>query len=122
MDRRLHLLVVDDEPSSLRALERALSVDFRVTTAQGGAEAMDLLRRNLYHAVVTDFQMPDVDGAALVAWLERYRPPLAGRVVVVTGVHDAHPWIEANRHRVFFKPVRANELAIFVRALVKRGT
>ncbi|KUG12496.1 diguanylate cyclase/phosphodiesterase (ggdef & eal domains) with pas/pac sensor(s) [hydrocarbon metagenome] len=58
------VLLVDDEPSLLelgrRFLERAGGI--RVTTAPSAPAAMTLLSSGTYDAVVSDYQMPEVNG------------------------------------------------------------
>ena len=89
------LLVVEDTPF-FRDLEKTYfeSVGFRVTLANNGQEAMDLLmeRPNYYNLVVSDIVMPVMDGYELVKTMksadklskipELHLPPLLKRKVV----------------------------------------
>jgi PAS domain S-box-containing protein len=58
------LLYVDDEPSLLDICRIFLEKDgeFAVTTALSGTEALDLLQKNSFDAIVSDYQMPGMDG------------------------------------------------------------
>ena len=60
------VMVVDDEPMTLRvvrlALERAC---YEVTTAGDGAEAMKILRDRRFDVLVTDLNMPRMNGREL---------------------------------------------------------
>ncbi len=62
------VLCVDDEPAILDLsklfLERA--GDFAVDTAESAAEALRMLPTGSYGAIIADFQMPDMDGIALL--------------------------------------------------------
>lgn len=64
--RQLRLLVVDDSATS-RTLERNIlrSAGYNVLTATDGAEAWEMLRREKIDLVVTDVEMPEVDGFEL---------------------------------------------------------
>lgn len=60
-------LVVDDEPGPRGHLEEVLSLTgYRVDTAADGAEALERLAARRYDLVVTDYDMPRVDGGELV--------------------------------------------------------
>lgn len=67
----ISLLYVDDEPALLeltrRFLERA--GDFSVTTAVSAPAAIRLLAEHPYDAVVSDYQMPEMDGIAFLRYL-----------------------------------------------------
>jgi two-component system sensor histidine kinase and response regulator WspE len=63
-----HILVVDDS-HTVREMERRLLVraGYQVTTAQNGQEAWNLLRLNDYDLLVSDIDMPQMNGIELVA-------------------------------------------------------
>ncbi len=83
--RRRVILAVDNDERVLRAYARTLRDSYDVLLATDGQEAIDLLRSGSQaDAVLTDLQMPEVDGRQLMAWLEEHRPELSGHVVVVT--------------------------------------
>jgi two-component system NtrC family sensor kinase len=84
--RRLRVLVIDDEPSLLRAYRRLLGETFDLSLAAGGREAIALLEvDDRWDAVFCDLMMPDVDGRAVHAWVVAQRPALAARMVFCTG-------------------------------------
>ena len=62
-----HVLIVDDSPT-VRAMERELfnSAGFEVTTAMDGMDAWGLLRERDFDLVVTDIDMPRLDGIGLI--------------------------------------------------------
>jgi two-component system, chemotaxis family, chemotaxis protein CheY len=78
------ILLVDDEPEVQETLGRMLEA--------GGHEVelptLDQLQRALadgaYDLVVTDLQMPDMDGRAVASWVRAHRPGIP--VMCVTGV------------------------------------
>ncbi|MBK9088776.1 MAG: diguanylate cyclase [Holophagales bacterium] len=65
-DPRPRVLVVDDDPLSRRILEQALgSAGCDVESAVDGQEALAKVRRHRPDVVVTDWQMPRMDGLTL---------------------------------------------------------
>lgn len=62
------VLLVDDDPDVLVLTARALALDdYRVLTAGCGEDALSLLREHAASVVVSDFSMPGMNGAQLLA-------------------------------------------------------
>ena len=62
-----HVLIVDDSASVRQMVEATLkSASYNVTAARDGAEAFDLCKRNTYDFVLTDQNMPNMDGLTLI--------------------------------------------------------
>ncbi len=81
------VLVVDDEPEIRRLLVDVLSSPAcRVVTAENGADAVEKLQRGRFSAVVTDINMPRMDGLELLRWIKKNRRKEA--VVVMSGSPD----------------------------------
>jgi PAS domain S-box-containing protein len=80
------ILVVDDEPQLLASMADILApLAERIDCAANGREALELIARNGYDAILSDLRMPDIDGPALYARLARERPELLRRLVFVSG-------------------------------------
>lgn len=78
----LRVVVVDDEPAVARSLGRLLMTrGFEVRTCEGAASALKLLELSPADVVVSDFNMPEMDGLMLLAEVRR-RWPAARRVLV----------------------------------------
>jgi len=77
------LLLVDDDADVVWGIGRYLTRrGFGVVTCGDGAEAVDLLTSEVFEAVVTDIQMPGLNGLALIEWINQNRP--GTRVIVMT--------------------------------------
>jgi len=80
------ILVIDDEPSMVRALAGLLRRDgYRVGTASDGRDALAQLQERHYDVILCDLHMPDVDGPAFYALLVGQYPALRQRVIFLTG-------------------------------------
>jgi len=104
------LLLVDDEPGVLHALRRLLAERFSIATASSAEEGARLAAMTEFAAVLTDYDLPDRNGASLLAQLAS-RPGL--RKVLTSG-RDV-PGIEALRStgvvdRFLKKPATREEL------------
>ncbi|HEY1957293.1 MAG TPA: response regulator [Polyangiaceae bacterium] len=106
--QRPRILIVDDDAVLRRTLCRVVAAQFDVTEASNGAEAILLLGREKFDAILTDLEMPELGGDGLVKWLEQNDPELAKRAIVVTGGakrRDQSEWLSAfDPSRVLRKP------------------
>lgn len=67
-ERRIfEILLVDDDPNILSTLSASLEDStHHVTTAFGGQKALEVLQETFFDLVITDFNMPGVDGIAVL--------------------------------------------------------
>jgi len=115
------VLIVDDEVQVLNALRRALTRrGFQVLTAVSGAEALNQLEQFQPEIVVSDFQMPGMNGAELLATV-RVRAPQVRRVIL-SGYADPRSVIASFKERdisLFLnKPWDDDQLAASLRDVV----
>ena len=102
------ILIAEDEEAIRAFVARALIQDgHQVTTANDGAEALDVLTREAgsFELLLTDIRMPVMDGIALALAAARDHPALP--ILLMTGYADqrerAHG-LEAMIHDVITKP------------------
>lgn len=79
------VLVVDDEPSVLRAVKRILRDGYEVDVVDNGREALALLGSREYRAVLCDLQMPRPDGVEIYDHLAESKPEMLARLAFMTG-------------------------------------
>lgn len=120
---RHNVLIVDDDQSMVRTLERALATDqIHCTGTTSGAEAITFARERSFDLVITDLMMPEVDGLAVVRAIHNMDPTIP--VVLLTGHGSIDTAVEAMRAGAFdylLKPVRLPELRLVAkRALDSR--
>jgi two-component system cell cycle response regulator CpdR len=83
------VLIADDEDSMRSLVARAIAMDGHdIVTAQDGAEALDILMREdgTFDLLLTDIQMPVMDGIALALAVARDFPKLT--ILLMTGFAD----------------------------------
>jgi CheY-like chemotaxis protein len=68
------VLIVDDEPRVLDALEAVLAAEFRVLRADGGEEALRALQAHDVAVIVTDHRMPGMTGIELLRRSQELAP------------------------------------------------
>jgi CheY-like chemotaxis protein/DNA-binding MarR family transcriptional regulator len=108
----LHVLCVDDEPRVLQGLRFNLEPRYRVSTAQSGAEALDLCGADRPAVIISDLRMPGMDGTSFLGRV-RDQAPATVRILL-TGHADVDAAVAAvNQARVFrflTKPCRTTML------------
>ena len=81
------VLLVDDDPSNLEVLKRIFKKTHEVLTALTGVDAMAILEREggRMDAIVTDINMPDMNGVEFYQAVAGKFPGVEKRVVFITG-------------------------------------
>ena len=121
--QRMRILIVEDDD----ALGEALAAGLRqhghaVDWFRDGAAADAAVRGTPYDAVVLDLGLPGTDG---MVWLARWRAAgLPQPVLILTardGVEQRIAGLDAGADDYLVKPVRIDELAARLRALLRRS-
>jgi CheY-like chemotaxis protein len=88
--RALRVLVADDQEHMRELMVEALSADgHTVDPAEDGVAALKLLEQQTYDLVVSDLQMPQVDGPKLYQEIRRLKPDAAPFFIFITGEDEA---------------------------------
>lgn len=110
------VLLVEDEYYLRQALKHNIETigdPFIVTCeATNGAEALDILKKEQVHLVITDIQMPVMDGLSLTRQIHLLYPEII--TVIITGYAEFEYAREALRQQVFdyiTKPVSEDDMA-----------
>lgn len=94
------LLVVDDDTGARQAMEDFLTEEgYEVMLAENGRHAIEKLQTRLPALLVTDLEMPDIDGESLIRHMRDRHPELPILVITSRMVVDAQR--EAERLGVF---------------------
>ncbi|MCK5690246.1 response regulator [Myxococcota bacterium] len=80
------VLIVDDEPLVARALSRRLGKNHNVDVSNSPIDARELLRNNPdYQVVISDLNMPEMNGLELFEWCQKSCPHHKDHFVFITG-------------------------------------
>jgi DNA-binding NtrC family response regulator len=109
---RVNILLVDDDGMVLETIERFLAArGHGVRRASDGAEALRMMQEETPDLVISDIQMPGMDGIAFLRAIRGQFPDLP--VILMTGYVTAETAIAALRNRAYDylrKPVQIEEL------------
>jgi len=112
-------LLVEDEHSTLRFYLMGLKglQEFKLLSAENGHEALEVLKEHAVDVVVTDLNMPILDGYGLIAVLAERYPALP--IIVITSVADPalqNQALDLGAIRVIPKPPKLSMLMEVIRA------
>ncbi len=123
--RRLQALVVDDSAAMRRQLRQLLErMGLDATEAADGAMAWRKLSAAAFDVVLTDINMPVLDGLKLVALVRSGGAHVAVPIVVITtesAEEDRRRAMDLGANAYLVKPVQAASVAEVVRRVLGMG-
>lgn len=116
MSKDFSILYVDDEEQNLISFKATFRREYKIFTAKGGDEGIELLKKHPIKLIITDQRMPGMTG---VQFLERTLSEYPDTIrVVLTGFSDMEAIIEViNSGRIFryiTKPWEEDELRMTI--------
>lgn len=108
------VLIVEDDRIHLKRLITILGKHqdkFEVVPAADGQEAIDILKEKPISVLVTDIQMPRVDGLALLAYVNEHHSQLPCLVMTAYGTPQMKAKLPKDLLRFFHKPFDIEDLA-----------
>ena len=116
------VLVIDDEPSILRALRINLSArDYEVTTASDGTSGLAAVSRERPDVLILDLGLPDMDGTDVIHGVRGW----TSTPIIVLSVwgheHQKVAALDAGADDYVTKPFGMDELLARLRAAVRRA-
>ncbi len=123
LGRKRQVLVVDDSQAVREVLSKTLSfLGYDVTLAGNGIEAGRLFFTGSYDLVITDLEMPLLNGWELSRLIKERSPNTP--VIVVSGDFDETHWKKVNMRcvdAIILKPFKLNDIEGTVRRLLNSG-
>lgn len=120
---RGHVLVVDDEPQMLVAMDTALRrAGFAVTTAATGVEALERVDEEDFSLVFTDLRMPQLDGLELLTEMKHRRADVP--IVLMTAYGTIPNAVQAMKEGAadyLVKPFDAGAIDAVISRVVRAG-
>ena len=118
------ILVVDDEENTRIGLTKLLSQEgYEVGSAANGNEALDYLGREKVSLVISDINMPEMNGLVFLRELSRKFP--STNVIMITAYGGVESYLEAmnlGAYEYLHKPVRLDELRSVMKKIFNGGS
>ncbi|MDB5100273.1 MAG: chemotaxis protein CheY [Cyanobacteria bacterium RYN_339] len=120
MERKPHLLVVDDVPDNLDLLVQMLADTHRVTTAVDGHAAIARIEADRPDLLLLDLMMPVMDGFGVLAYLQANPTPFLPVIVLTANTEHSERLraLRAGAHEFLTKPVDDEELSARIGTLL----
>lgn len=115
-----NVLIVDDEPDMRELMVELLSIDFQCEVAATGREAVAKMSKQKFDAILTDFDMPDINGFELIKVMHETAREIP--IVIVTGYGSQDLMKRTVAFNVFDfleKPVKPKVLVQTLRACIE---
>lgn len=120
---KVHVLVVDDEKMIRSLLKMSLQrMGYEVTTADDGAEALDLFQTQEFDLVLLDILMPKVDGFTVCSELRRESDVPIVMLTALNRPDDIVRGLELGADNYITKPFTFKEVEARIRAILRRTT
>lgn len=113
----MHVLVVDDDEAIRKLLIEAL-IDYRITEAGDGNEALDAIRAERPDLILSDIKMPNVDGLSLANQLLKEYPHIP--IIALSGNIEAEDVRGHNFVGFMEKPIRLEVLREMIEEVLRR--
>ena len=109
---KISILYVDDELNNLSSFKATFRMHYKILLARSGEEALEILKKEKVHVILTDQRMPGMTGAEFLEQaVERFPDPVR---VLITGYSDMNAIVDAvNKGKIFHhlsKPWDVKEL------------
>jgi len=118
------ILIVDDEENTRIGLSKLLAQEgFEVGSAADGNEALDYLGQQKVNLVITDINMPEMDGLVFLREISRKFPSIS--VIMITAYGGVESYLEAmnlGAYEYLHKPVRLDELRSVMKKIFNGGS
>ncbi|RCX18683.1 helix-turn-helix protein [Fontibacillus phaseoli] len=122
------ILIVDDEPRTRQGLKNMLEAwgggRYEVKSADNGHDALDMLKSEPVHLLITDIRMPEISGLNLVKLLESALLTYKPAVILISGYAEfdyAHQAIQLGVVNYLLKPIRKDKLIDTVERALEVG-
>lgn len=117
-----NVLIVDDEVALLDLLKAVLSNEFTVETAEDGLTAIKMIEKSYYNAVISDVDMPVMDGTQLFKEILKSHPKQAEVFAFATGniTNERLFYAKDNDIVLFEKPYTFDQIREFIHRCVEK--
>jgi len=121
-----NILIAEDSPAMRALLVSALEFtgDYEIVEASSGFEALKQLPRKRFHLIITDINMPDINGLELIHFVKNNESYKTIPLMVVTTEgreRDKQKGIALGVDVYLVKPIDIDKFAEVVRRLVEKG-
>jgi DNA-binding NtrC family response regulator len=116
------VLVVDDAVDTLEMMKAYLQTEgYEPITSETGKGALELINNEKFEVVLTDLQLPDLNGIELVKQIKEISPET--EIIMMSGYGSVSKAVEATKAGAFYfleKPIEFDELMVLLGKAIER--
>jgi DNA-binding NtrC family response regulator len=116
------VLTIDDDLAMLELAEFHLQAQgYETARSQTGEEGLKLVEGSHFDVILTDLQLPDLDGIEVVKQLKKLSPD--SEIIMISGYASVSKAVEATKAGAFYfveKPVAFEELMVLIEKAIER--
>lgn len=117
-----HILIVEDDENIRVMLQTALEMKgYSLRFAGDGLEALELLQTTTPSLILLDLNLPRLNGYALLETLEKQRPDLSLRIIIITADLQATARLARKPVKIVLKPFSLHALFAIIEEMLKVG-
>jgi DNA-binding NtrC family response regulator len=115
------ILIVDDSEDIRNLMVMAFKNDYELETIADGMTAFNQISVNQYDLLITDYEMPGLNGLELIQKVLAHNPDLP--IIIITGNEEAVPMLRQSGARACFrKPLDFAGLKLLAKNLLDQKT
>ncbi len=119
MEKMMRILIADDEKPIRILLTRALKgPNLEIDHAENGIKALQLVNDRNYDLIITDYQMPGMNGFELTRWIKTNYPSIP--IIIITGYGPTEVLMNSGAQICLPKPFKLLELRKLVKNLLEQ--
>ncbi len=122
MDKKVDILIIDDDEDTLRGLEILLGKKgYVVETAGSAREALEKLKKKFFNVTLLDIMLPDLEGTKLIGLFKAVHPEMA--VILITGnasLNNAMESLNNGASNYIIKPLDIGELLMMIKKALEK--
>ena len=122
MDKKVDILIIDDDEDTLRGLGIILGKKgYVVETAGSAREALEKLKKKFFNVTLLDIKLPDLEGTKLIGLFKAVHPEMA--VIMITGNASLDNVMESLNNgasNYIIKPLDIGELLIMIKKALEK--
>ena len=94
--KEVKVLIVDDEPSITKTMSEHFNLSgINTSVAKNGKEALEMAKNSEFNVIITDYNMPSMNGLELIKKLKKYKHLLSTSVILIYDCSDSSDLSEA---------------------------
>jgi DNA-binding NtrC family response regulator len=120
MENKFRILYIDDETANLNSFKAMFRRDFEIFTAEGGAQALDIISSQPLEIIVSDQRMPGMTGVELFQQVKESHPDIMR--ILLTGYTDINAVIDAiNKGQIYYYLTKPWDENLLRRVILNAG-